>query len=146
MGPYTVDRFASSANAKLHRFNSLFWNPGSEAIDAVSQNWFSENNWLVPPIDLVIRAIIHLVACKAKSTLIVPKWKSATFLPLIFNKNLEYKPYVKDVIEFSNTCGIFEQWSNKNTNFGVEPFGTQILAVCLMQIVDDMALISTEIL
>ena len=37
-GPYTVDRFASSASAKLHRFNSLFWNPGSEAIDDFSQN------------------------------------------------------------------------------------------------------------
>ena len=37
-GPYTVDRFASSASAKLQRFNSLFWNPGSEAIDDFSQN------------------------------------------------------------------------------------------------------------
>lgn len=130
-GSYTVDRFASSANAKLHRFNSLFWNPGSEAIDAFSQNWFSENNWLVPPINLVIRAIRHLVACKAKGTLIVPKWKSAAFWPLIFSKNLEYKSYVKDVIEFSNTYGIFEQGSNKNTIFGVEPFATPILAVLL---------------
>jgi hypothetical protein len=80
---------------------------------------------------MVIRAIRHLVACKAKGTLIVPKWKSAAFWPLIFSKNLEYKPYVKDVIEFSNTYGIFEQGSNKNTSFGVKPFGTQILAVLL---------------
>ena len=80
---------------------------------------------------MVIRAIRHLVACKAKGTLIVPKWKSAEFWPLIFSKNLEYKPYVKDVTEFSNTYGIFEQGSNNNTSFGVEPFGTQILAVVL---------------
>ena len=130
-GPYTVDRFASSVNTTLHRFNSLLWNPGSETIDAFSQNWFSENNWLVPPINMVIRAIRHLVACKAKGTLTVPKWKSAEFWPLIFSKNFEYKPYAKDVIEFSNTYGIFEQGSNKNTKFGVEPIGTQILAVLL---------------
>jgi hypothetical protein len=80
---------------------------------------------------MVIRAIRHLVACKAKGTLIVPKWKSAAFWPLIFSKNLEYKPYGKDVIEFSNTYGIFEQGSNKDTIFGVEPFGTHILAVLL---------------
>ena len=129
--PYTVDRFASSVSTKLHRFNSLFWNHGSETIDAFSQNWFSENNWLVPPINLMIRAIRHLVTCKAKGTLIVPEWKSAAFRPLIFSKNFEYKPYVKDVIEFSNTYGIFEQGSNKNTIVGVEPFGTHILAVLL---------------
>ena len=86
--------------------NILFQNPGSEEIDAFSQYWFAENNWLVPPINLVIR---HLVTCKAKGTLIVPKWKSAAFWPLIFSKNLEYKQYVKDVIQLQNTYGIFEQ-------------------------------------
>ena len=30
---YTIDRFASSHNKKLKRFNSLFWNPGSESVD-----------------------------------------------------------------------------------------------------------------
>ncbi len=30
--PHTVDRFANSYNAKLVRFNSLYWTPGSEAI------------------------------------------------------------------------------------------------------------------
>ena len=33
-GPYTIDRFASSLNNKVHRFNSLFWDPKSEAVDA----------------------------------------------------------------------------------------------------------------
>ena len=34
-GPYTVDRFASVHNARITRFNSRFWTPGSEAIDTV---------------------------------------------------------------------------------------------------------------
>ena len=29
----TVDRFASAHNAKVGRFNSKFWNPGTEAVD-----------------------------------------------------------------------------------------------------------------
>ena len=33
-GPFTVDRFASSTNEKCHRFNLLFWNPGSEQVNA----------------------------------------------------------------------------------------------------------------
>ena len=33
-GPHTVDRFACSYYAKLPRFNSRFFQPGSEAVDA----------------------------------------------------------------------------------------------------------------
>ena len=69
------------------------------------------------PINLVIRAIKHLIACRAKGTLVVPKWKSAAYWPLIFNKNLEYWYYLRDVIEFKNTYGIYEHGSNKNSIF-----------------------------
>jgi hypothetical protein len=50
----TIDRFANFNNKKLNRYNSLYWNPGSEAIDAFSQNWQFENNWLVPPVFSVL--------------------------------------------------------------------------------------------
>ena len=33
-GPHTIDRFACSYNAKLSRFNSRFYQPGAEAVDA----------------------------------------------------------------------------------------------------------------
>ena len=33
-GPHTVDQFASFFNTQLPRFNSRFWNPRSEAVDA----------------------------------------------------------------------------------------------------------------
>ena len=33
-GPHTVDRFSSFYNVQIGRFNSRFWNPGSEAVDA----------------------------------------------------------------------------------------------------------------
>ena len=49
-GPHSVDRFACCYNAKLPRFNSRFVQPGAEAVDAFTQDWSPENNWLVPPI------------------------------------------------------------------------------------------------
>ena len=52
-GPQSIDRFASSYNAKLPRFNSRFLQSGTEAIDAFSQDWSCDNNWIVPPTTVV---------------------------------------------------------------------------------------------
>lgn len=80
-GPHSVDRFACSYNAKLPRFNSRFLQPGSEAVDAFSQDWSAENNWLVPPTILIGRSLSHMRNCSATGTLIVPMWKSVQFWP-----------------------------------------------------------------
>ena len=37
-GPHTVDRFANCFNTQIPRFNSRFWNPGSEAVDTFTCN------------------------------------------------------------------------------------------------------------
>jgi hypothetical protein len=41
------DHITLVANNSIY---SLFWNPSSEAIDALTQNWSGKNNFLVPPI------------------------------------------------------------------------------------------------
>lgn len=130
-GTYTIDRFANSTNAKLSRFNSLFWNVNTEAVDSFSQNWSGDNNWLVPPIYAVIRTVKHVVACKAKGTLIIPKWTSAAYWPLSFSKHWSYHSYVKDVIEFKNTTGIYVKGTNCSSIFGTEPFIAPVVAVLL---------------
>ena len=48
-GPFTIDRFANQKNAKTPRYNALFWNPQCEAVDAFTQDWSNETNWVVPP-------------------------------------------------------------------------------------------------
>ena len=48
-GPHTVDRFICNYNARLPRFNSRFFQPGSEVVDAFCQDWRFNNNWLCPP-------------------------------------------------------------------------------------------------
>jgi len=95
-GPHSVDRFASSNSAKTKLFNSLYWNPGSLGMNSFNSDWSQDVNWLVSPVPLASRAK-HLVKCKAKGTLIVPKWTSSPFWPLIFEDGLEYKPYATDV-------------------------------------------------
>lgn len=48
---------------KLVCFNSRFYQPGTEAVDAFTQNWEFENNWLHPPVCQVANVISHLRAC-----------------------------------------------------------------------------------
>lgn len=131
-GPHTVDRFANAQNAKLQRFNSLFWYPNSEAVDAFSQSWHFENNWLVPPINLVSRVIKHILHCRAIGTLIVPKWPSAPFWTLLFDAEMKCREYVTDVLEFAPYQNVFcHGVNNKNGLFGSDNFNSKVLAIRL---------------
>ena len=65
-------------------------------MDAFTQDWSSENNWLVPPITLVGRLLSHMRDCKAVGSLIVPMWKSAYFWPLLCNDGVHLNFFVKD--------------------------------------------------
>lgn len=130
-GQYTIDRFANMDNTKLPRFNSLYWNPGSGCIDAFTCNWAQENNWLVPPVSMVSKAVNHLVKCKALGTLIVPKWPSSPFWPLLFDTGYEYREYVMDVLEFHETDRIFRTGNNTNSLFAKGNFTGKVLAVKL---------------
>ena len=80
-GPHTVDRFASHYNAQIPRFNSRFWSPGTEAVDAFTVDWHDDNNWLCPPVYLIPRSLRHAQNCHARGTLVVPEWPSAVFWP-----------------------------------------------------------------
>ena len=75
-GPHTVDRFATSNNAQLRRFNSQFADPLTEAVDAFAQDWAGEVNWLNPPFDarLLLRVAQKIRWDRARATVIVPHW------------------------------------------------------------------------
>eukprot|EP00735_Rhodelphis_limneticus_P009037 TRINITY_DN2492_c0_g1::TRINITY_DN2492_c0_g1_i1::g.8884::m.8884 TRINITY_DN2492_c0_g1::TRINITY_DN2492_c0_g1_i1::g.8884 ORF type:complete len:657 (+),score=31.37,sp/Q99315/YG31B_YEAST/24.66/8e-19,RVT_1/PF00078.22/4.8e-17,Dam/PF05869.6/3.1e-05,RNase_H/PF00075.19/0.001 TRINITY_DN2492_c0_g1_i1:1350-3320(+) len=75
-GPHTVDRFASFLNAHCPRYNSYLPDPSCEAVDAFSQNWKGENNWVNPPFRLLPKVLRHLQACQAVATVISPIWPS----------------------------------------------------------------------
>ncbi|XP_031561109.1 uncharacterized protein LOC116297091 [Actinia tenebrosa] len=95
-GPFTIDRFASWYNTKCTRFNSRFWNPGCENVDAFAQNWGSENNWVVSPPSQIIRAWRHFYICKAKGAMIVPLWKGAVFWPCLCPDGTHLSKHITD--------------------------------------------------
>lgn len=133
-GPHDVDRFASFRNRKVHRFNSKFVDFQSEAVDAFTQSWSDCNNWLVPPIKLVPRVLAHLLFDKAAATLIVPKWPSSAFWPLIFKENYQARSFVSEVLEFHETHRIFEQPDAKKCMFDSGRFKSKVLAIRIEKI------------
>ena len=80
-GPHTIDRFADWCSNQTPRFNSHYWCPGVEAIDAFTCDWGCDNNLCCPPLFLIPRMLKH--ATKDMATLIIPNWVSAPFRPLL---------------------------------------------------------------
>jgi hypothetical protein len=53
--------------------------------------------WFLP-LYSVPRVMKHMLACKAEGTLIVPRWSSSPYWPMIFRQNLVYQDYITDFI------------------------------------------------
>ena len=75
-GPHSIDRFADNQNYKVKRFNSRLSHHKAEAIDALSQTWRGENNWIAPPFPLIKKVIQKLKLKRAEATVIVPEWRA----------------------------------------------------------------------
>lgn len=128
-GPFTIDRFANHKNAKTPRYNALFWNPACEAVDAFTQDWDSENNWLVPPIFLIPRALRHAKACHAYGTLIAPLWESAPFWPIICNRKGSFRSFVREWRIFDNIDGLLQLGDCKQSLLGSDRFKSPLVAI-----------------
>ena len=73
-GPHTVDRFASETTTQLRRYNSLFDDPATEAVDSMSQSWSRDNNYINPPFWLLNKIVKKIQNEAATATIIAPKW------------------------------------------------------------------------
>ena len=94
-GPHTFDRFASATNKHCMQFNSRFWCPGSAGVNALAYDWVGENNWVNPPFALIGKVLLHMKACKAVGTVIVPWWPKREWWPLLRARNgASWAPYV----------------------------------------------------
>jgi hypothetical protein len=89
-GPHTVDRFATSRNNQVPRFNALRYCPGVEAIDAMTQCWRADNNWANPPFSMLQDVINLIQKQRATTTLIAPIWKSQPW----FKQLLKLRPKI----------------------------------------------------
>ena len=74
-GPCTVDRFATTNNAQLPRFNSAWACPGTAGVDAFAQaDWAQELNYCNPPWELLDRLAQHLRETGAPAVVVAPHW------------------------------------------------------------------------
>ena len=72
--------------------------PGCCAVDALSQDWQGENNWLCPLVSMIVDVIRHARACLSVGTLIVPEWPSAFFWPLLKPQPSSFASFVTEVV------------------------------------------------
>ena len=83
-GVCTVDRFADFQNALLPRFNAAYPCLGSEALDAMTQFWGGERNWINPPWAMLGKILFKLRSTpSAAATLLIPHWPSAVWWPAL---------------------------------------------------------------
>ena len=125
--PFTVDCFANSVNAKVSRFYSLFYQPGSLGVDSLAFDWGRENCWLVPPVYLIPRVILHFLYCQSHGVLVVPFWPSSLFWPYLINQHGVFRNFVVDCWFVQNSSDVFVQGANKETCFGSLIFITPVL-------------------
>ena len=126
-GPYSVDRFASHLNAKCLRFNSRWWVPGCEAVDAMVQWWGKDLNWVVPPPRLAAECINKIIQEKAKCTVVLPYWKSAAYWTCLTDMYGSYKPFITGVLNL-HRFNVVEKGSGNNGIFAKNPLLFDMLA------------------
>ena len=117
-GPFDCDLFADYNNHKLSKYFSAYWCPGTSGVDALAFNWEGLNCWIVPPIHLVPRALEHLKMCRGRGTLVIPKWTSSCFWPILWSSfSNSFKSFVKASVEYVKPTGFFRLGSDKNSIF-----------------------------
>jgi hypothetical protein len=82
-GMLEVDRFASSNNAKLPRWNSRFHEPGSEAVDALAQDWTATISYVCSPLALLGQVVGLLSYQRARAVVVVPAWTGHVWWPML---------------------------------------------------------------
>ena len=128
-GPHSVDRFACSYNAKLPRFNSRFFQPGCEAVDAFAQDWGYDNNWLCPPVCLIVRVLKHMEVCLAKGTIVIPLWKSSFFWSICARDGVHWNYFVVDWVYLPKFKGLFVPGKARNSLFGTRCLDFEVAAI-----------------
>ena len=122
-GPHTVDRFACTY--------SRFYQPGTEAVDAFTQNWDGENNWILPPVSQISRVIAHAGACKAVGVLVIPVWKSLYFWLLLCEDGKHWNAFVRDWVILPKFKNLFIKGKAKNHLFGSKVLSFSVVALRL---------------
>ena len=112
------------------RFNSRFFQLGTQAVDAFLQNWHFENNWILPPVSQIARIIAHLRVCKAEGTLVIPLWKSSYFWPLLCDDGRHWNTlFCPRLVVLPKFKQLFVRGKAKNGLFGARELSFIVVAL-----------------
>jgi hypothetical protein len=83
--PFTIDLFATAANAQIDRFYCLTFETGCAGVNAFAEDWSYEQCYVAPPVSLICRVMRKIsVSPACEGVLIVPLWISARFWTAAF--------------------------------------------------------------
>ena len=89
-GPHHVDRFASITSTQLPVYNSLYWDPKTAGVDALSQmDWADMNNYVNAPFALIPQVLQVIKQQQAVATIIAPKWKSQPWFQELIDMSID---------------------------------------------------------
>ena len=110
----TVDRFTNNGNTKTEKNNSKYWSPGTFDANVFTVSWSGENNYLVPPIYLILRVIAHIKRSNCQGMLVLPFWPPAVYWPLITTSKTNALPFLANYRIFNNPNKCFPWEITKN--------------------------------
>jgi len=83
-----------------------FFQLGCEA--PFSQNWgYDNNNWLCPPVCLIVRVIRYMKLCRTRETLVLSLWKAAFFWNAFNRNGVYWNSFVVNWVYLPKFQGLF---------------------------------------
>jgi hypothetical protein len=125
-GPFTIDLFASNITHKLVKFYSKYWCEGSAGVDAFAYHWGAEYSWVVPPPQLAGKVLGHMKQCKAAGVLLLPKWCSASFWPILHDGR-DYVEGIELLLEYHKPVHFFQRGIYGNDVFSSDQFASNVI-------------------
>ena len=123
-GPHSLDVFSMPKNVRVAsgRFMSKFYHSTSVWIDSLSVRWpADEVIWAHPPPRLVGAAIRQFQSSGASGTLIVPRWQTAPWWPMIYPRGDRWgpAPFVQEIISIGTARNVMSGLVERpSSNFG----------------------------
>ena len=80
-----------------------------------------KNNWLCPPVHVIIDSVRHLKSCSRRGTLIIPEWPSASFWPFLRERSSQFKSFVVDVFVLPAISDLLLEGPGQNQIYASRP-------------------------
>ena len=106
-----------------------FFQTGCVVVDAFSQDWGHDNDWICPPVCLLIRVVKHMELCKARGAVILPLWKSSCLWTLFCRDGVQRNSFVIDWVFLPKFPGLFIRGKARNSLFGSRPLDFDAIAL-----------------